>query len=138
MSHANRGKGIVSITVRYPFPVQPEYIWVYIMFGLALESANVELRFKRVGSQRRTSAIRGHIAAEMQKRFVNAWTRMATTALSRDRRVDDLISHRAERTCHLDIITPPCHNIRVPFNNATCKSVSVDGTYLNRSFQGTS
>lgn len=70
---------------------------------------NVELRFKRVGSQRRTSAIRGRIAAEMQKRFVivNAWTRMAVTTLSHDRWVDDLISHRDRENVPFGYCHPP-------------------------------
>lgn len=143
MSNAGRGKGIVSITVWYPFPVWLGYIWVYIVLGLVLENANVksrmgmnvELRFKRVRSRRRKNSIRMYrsgnadglcerMDSHRYRGFVAWWTSMESMTL---------LVIGIERTCHLDIATPlspPECPLIMPYVKRY-RSMA----HLNRSFQ---
>lgn len=115
MSNADRGKGIISINIRYPFPVRLGYIYVYIVLDLVLENVNVEsrmwinvkLRFKRldcddgktryadVSQRKRRCALRTRGLASLP-RLCRAIERSMT-----------LLVNGIERTCHLDIATPP-------------------------------
>lgn len=115
----NRGKGIVSIK---PFDIRFRWslsISGWILSRLARPRArkrergitwmNVELRFERVGSRRRTSA-----GVSLRKRRSGSRTRVHSHryhgfAVARDPRADDLISHRNREDVPFGYCHPPSH-----------------------------